>query len=89
MAGICTSPYPIEKVRDSPYQSMWGFPVKKGTSSVNTQKWFICHLYTWEIIYIDTKSFLRINYQYFFKTSNLETLMEENIERDMKVKENA
>jgi len=50
MTGICISPYPIEKVGDSPTQlkksgishthtnaqSMWGFLVKTGTGSDNT-----------------------------------------------------
>jgi len=30
MAGICTSPYPIEKVRDSPYPYSYTYPVNAG-----------------------------------------------------------
>ena len=54
MAGICTSPYPspypTEKVGDSPYPYPYpvnaGFPVKTGTGSDNTHgDGFICHLY--------------------------------------------
>ena len=49
MAGIYSSPspspYPIEKIGDSLYQSMRGFPVKTGTGSDNTHgDKFICHL---------------------------------------------
>ena len=53
MAGICTSPYPspypTEKVGDSPYPYPYpvneGFPVKTGTGSDNTHgDGFICHL---------------------------------------------
>ena len=48
MAGICTSPYPTEKVGDSPYPYPVNaeIPVKTGTGSDNTHKnGFICHLY--------------------------------------------
>jgi len=52
MAGICTSSYPIEKVRDSPYPYSYQYqvnveiPVKTGTGSDNTHGGgFICHLY--------------------------------------------
>jgi len=49
MTGICTSPYPTEKVgiphTHTHTQSMWGFPVKTGTSSNNIHgDEFICHL---------------------------------------------
>ena len=45
MAGICTSPYPIEKSGIPHTQSIWGFPVKTGTGSGNTHgDGFICHL---------------------------------------------
>ena len=49
MAGICTSPYPTEKVEDSsypyPYSVNAGIPVKTGTDSGNTHTdGFICHL---------------------------------------------
>jgi len=51
MAGICTSPYPIKKVGDSPYPYPYPYPVnariplKTRIGSGNTHgNRFICHL---------------------------------------------
>jgi len=60
MAGICTStypsPYPIEKVGDSPYP--YAYPVNAGIPRQNGDgfgqyPWdgFICHLYIHEHLY--------------------------------------
>jgi len=49
MAGICTSPYPIEKIGDSPYP--YPYPVNVGIPHQNENGFgqyprggFICHL---------------------------------------------